>query len=221
MKRVASSVVSGVMAAMLTSGAWAQSAVRYYEVTITNAARGESFTPLLVSTHGARSHLFQVGHAPRPELAALAEGGDTVPMANLLTSGSKTVSTATSMGLLAPGKSVTVKVAAKPGADRLSVAAMLIPTNDAFVALNAIKLPTGWGKVVHWAPAYDAGSEPNDELCVSIPGPACGGAGGSPEASGEGFVHVHAGIHGIGDLSAAEYDWRNPVAEISIRRVTW
>jgi hypothetical protein len=46
----------------------------------------------------------------------------------------------------------------------------------------------------------------------------CGGEGGSPGV-GEGYVHIHTGIHGIGDLlTAAMYDWRNPVAEITIRR---
>jgi hypothetical protein len=30
---------------------------------------------------------------------------------------------------------------------------------------------------------------------------------------------VHAGIHGVGDLQASEYDWRNPVAYVSVRRM--
>ena len=57
--------------------------------------------------------------------------------------------------------------------------------------------------------------------CANIPGPACGGAGPSPDAAegDEGYVHIHPGIHGIGDLDASEYDWRNPVAVIKIRRV--
>jgi len=36
---------------------------------------------------------------------------------------------------------------------------------------------------------------------------------------GEGFVHVHSGIQGIADLDAARYDWRNPIAKISVKRV--
>jgi hypothetical protein len=68
--------------------------------------------------------------------------------------------------------------------------------------------------------AYDAGSEVNDELCASIPGPDCGGAGaGSPVGGEEGYVHVHTGIHGIGDLDPSERDWRNPVAMITVTRV--
>ena len=32
----------------------------------------------------------------------------------------------------------------------------------------------------------------------------------------EGFVHIHSGIHGTGDLSPAEWDWQNPVVEIAV-----
>ena len=52
---------------------------------------------------------------------------------------------------------------------------------------------------------------------MNIPGPTCGVDGGSPE--GEGFVHVSGGIHGIGDLAPAEYDWRNPVATVTVTRM--
>ncbi|MCH6583458.1 MAG: hypothetical protein E2O37_00035 [Proteobacteria bacterium] len=71
-----------------------------------------------------------------------------------------------------------------------------------------------------YSPAYDAGSETNDESCANIPGPpdGCTGAGVSPDDDGEGYVHIHAGIHGISDLIAADRDWRNPVARITIRR---
>jgi hypothetical protein len=32
-------------------------------------------------------------------------------------------------------------------------------------------------------------------------------------------VHIHAGMHGIGDLDASVRDWRNPVAQVTIRRI--
>ena len=101
---------------------------------------------------------------------------------------------------------------------------MLIPTNDAFVALNGVPLPRGYDKVTMTAVAYDSGSERNDELCASIPGPLfieCGGSGGgaAPAGGEEGYVHIHAGIHGVGNLQAAQRDWRNPVALITVRRL--
>ena len=57
----------------------------------------------------------------------------------------------------------------------------------------------------------------NNELCAYIPGPACPeDSGNLPTESGEGFIHVHRGFHGVGELSEANYDWRNPVAEVFI-----
>ncbi len=70
---------------------------------------------------------------------------------------------------------------------------------------------------VYLADAYDAGSETNDELSSTVAG--LGGEGYSPNDSGEGFVHIHGGVHGVGDLVPAAMDWRNPVAKIVIERV--
>ena len=96
---------------------------------------------------------------------------------------------------------------------------MLLPTNDAFFAAQSISLP--WHKKfkTFYFKAYDAGSETNDELCVSIPGPQCGGEPFSPNDSGEGYIYVHSGIHGIGDLNASQYTWMNPVVKITITRL--
>ncbi len=187
-----------------------------FEVTITNVTSGQTFTPILVASHKRGVRLFELGDMASDELATLAEGGDVAPLAALLAADPKVIDTADSGGLLGPGDSVTVVVDAH-GASRVSVAAMLIPTNDAFFALNGVKAPKHSKTVV--SPAYDAGSEDNDEDCGNIPGPVCMGMGGSPGVGGEDYVHIHAGIHGIGDLAADDFDWRNPVAQITIRRV--
>ncbi|MGD8418879.1 MAG: spondin domain-containing protein [Gammaproteobacteria bacterium] len=122
-------------------------------------------------------------------------------------------------GLLGPGESVTVIVNATHGAGYISLASMMLPTNDGFIALDSVR--AGKRHSVYYSPGYDAGSEANDEWCANIPGPTCKGVGPSPGTNfgDEGHVHVHRGIHGVGDLDAAIYDWRNPVAKISIVRV--
>ncbi len=130
----------------------------------------------------------------------------------------------TSGGLTNPGASTTLTVKTGAGFDHISVAAMLIPTNDGFFAINGVEGPEGSATLVLYSPAYDSGTERNDELCASIPGPfftECGGpgGGGSPSGGEEGYVHIHAGIHGIGNLNAAMRDWRNPVAQVTIRRI--
>jgi len=215
MSTVGITLVTGLL---MGTQALADGPSRSFSVTITNLTRGQSFTPILVASHKAAVKLFTPGNPASPELAALAEGGNTVPLAMLLMGMGDVLDVADSGGLLLPGASVTVTVETKGKFNHVSVASMLIPTNDAFFALNGIKGASGKKTVVVMASAWDAGSEPNDELCANIPGPVCDGVGGSPGAGGEGFVHIHAGIHGIGDLAGAERDWRNPVARITISR---
>ncbi len=195
-----------------------------YEVTVTNLTRGQQFTPILVATHKEGVRLFTLGQQATPELQILAEEGNTGPLTALLEGLGEVREVNTSPGLLNPGASVTITVRGGGGFDHVSVGAMLIPTNDAFFALNGVEGPKGNKALTFFSPAYDAGSEVNDELCASIPGPffaECGGPGGGAQVAGgeEGYVHIHAGIHGIGNLNAAQRDWRNPVAMITIRRV--
>jgi hypothetical protein len=195
----------------------------HYEVVITNLTRGQQFTPVLLATHKAGVRMFEPGAAASPALVALAENGDTAPMAALLRAQPGTGAVMSGNSLTGPGQSVTFTIDARSGFNQISLAAMLIPTNDAFVALDSVPLPHGSDVLSVTARAYDAGSERNDELCASIPGPnfvECGGPGsGGAPGGGEGFVHVHAGIHGVGNLQPAVRDWRNPVAGITVRRV--
>ena len=122
-------------------------------------------------------------------------------------------------GPILPGETATVRVSGDPWwFNRLSIAGMLVITNDAFYGLNGAKLPR-YGSASFSSPGYDAGSEANNERCAFIPGPPCNNPGVRDTANAEGYVHIHAGIHGIGDLDASVYDWRNGVASIRVRRV--
>ncbi len=209
--------ISGLAAVMLLAAqpALAEQFGKKFEVTITNITSGQTFTPLLVVSHSPRINLFELGEPATDELAIVAEAGDVGPLAALLSGlHGKVLATADSGGLLAPGESVTVEIPAGGRFDRISVVGMLIPTNDTFVALDSERIKY-WEKA-YLVPAYDSGSEYNDELCANIPGPVCGGEGYS-DAGGEGYVHISRGISGIADLEPANYDWRNPVAEITIR----
>ncbi len=189
-----------------------------YEVQVTNVTSGVYFTPTLAVTHVPGVRMFTLGAPASPELAALAESGDIAPLRSLLESLGRDVSaTAATGALLAPGQSTSITIRGRPSQDRLSLAAMLLPTNDGFYAIDAVPLPAQ-GSQTFTALAHDAGSEFNDELCSNIPGPQCGGSGLSAE-DGEGYVHVHPGTHGMADLSRAAYDWRNPVALITVKRI--
>lgn len=101
----------------------------------------------------------------------------------------------------------------------VTIATMLINTNDGFTAINGLNLnPDDICNSIVTVPAYDAGTEENNELCASIPGPACDASSGNvASGNGEGFVFVHRGFFGIGDeLLQSGYDWRNPVMMVEV-----
>ncbi|OED39958.1 hypothetical protein AB833_13150 [Chromatiales bacterium (ex Bugula neritina AB1)] len=207
---------------VLASVADASNYNRKYQVTVTNITPAIAFTPILAATHNSSVALFQLGSMASDELGALAEGGATDPLEGELSGAHGVAETTTTSGLLMGGETVEFEISTSRRMGKFSMAAMLLPTNDAFVALDGVRLPNR-GRKTYYAHAYDAGSEINDQLCANIPGPQCGGAGdGSFTAvDGEGFVHMSNGIHEQGDIpgGSARYDWRGAVAEITIRRI--
>ena len=206
-----------VLVVLLWSAAGQAAESRMYEITITNITKGQTFTPVLAATHRGSIRLFELGDPAIEELADLAESGATGPYeAYLLGMPDKVDDVVATGGLLGPGESVTIMIESDRGFRRFSLAAMLIPTNDTFFAINNGRLPHH--SRVFYAITYDSGSEVNDETCASIPGPFCGGEGAAA-ADGEGFVHVANGIAGIDDLGPETFDWRGPVARVAIRRM--
>lgn len=196
-----------------------------YEITVTNLTRGQQFTPILAVSHSPNVSLFQLGQPASGELAILAEEGNVAPLTAALRANSGVLEVVNGNGLTQPGGTTTLTVSGRggTGSSRISVAAMLIPTNDTFFAVNGVTLPRTGETLAFTVPAYDSGTERNDELCASIPGPnfaECGGSGGggAPAGGEEGFVHISSGIHGVGDFKPAARDWRNPVARVTIRR---
>jgi len=204
--------------------------MRRYEVSITNTTKGQTFTPQLVTTHTKAISLFTLGEPASMALELLAEGGDTAPLtADIQSMPAKVGEVVTVPGLLEPGQTTIFEINGNNKHHFLSIAAMLLPTNDTFVGLSSVKLPKE-ETVSYFALAYDAGTEKNDQNCAHIPGPHCGGAG-EPHSMmsnmDEGFVYIGNGFHDLGDmdaegnviLSPVMYDWNNAVALVTIKRI--
>ena len=192
--------------------------IRRYAITVTNLTRGQILTPPVVISHNQDFSLFTPGAPASSELATLAEDGMTGPLVGLLGTLPAVYDSSVSPGPVLPGHSVTVEITTSGRFNAISAAGMLATTNDGFFAVQGIMAPRRDG-VTAEAEAYDAGSEANTESCAFIPGPPCGHPGVRDTAGAEGYVHIHAGIHGIGDLTPAMHDWRNPVAHVTIRRI--
>jgi hypothetical protein len=185
-------------------------------VTIKNLTRGQIFSPPLVVSHAPGFRLFETGEPASYELSRLAEDGNPTGLIDLIEDSPDVLDYSVSEGPVLPGQSVTIEVPANLRFNRISLAGMLVTTNDGFVAVRNKGIPFGKKSTTFEAIAYDAGSEANSEDCSFIPGPPCGNGGVHDPADAEGFVHIHAGIHGIGDLLPERDDWKNPVAEITL-----
>jgi len=130
---------------LLSVTAFADGGARDYEVTITNITQAQIFAPVAVATHNSHFSLFTPGAAALPELATLAESGNPGPLLELLDGmPGYVLDTNHSGGVLLPGDSVTVMISGSNHYDRLSLAAMLVSSNDAFAGLSSMALPKRW-----------------------------------------------------------------------------
>eukprot|EP00903_Cladosiphon_okamuranus_P004405 g4403.t1 len=144
----------------------------------------------------------------------MAEGGDISGLTSDLDGLSATVVTNPAGGLLGPGDSTTadLNTDAAPDNTNLSIVSMILPSNDGFIGLNSLSVPTDPGTYTFNINAYDAGTEGNDEIVGSgapgeagypAPGPvgdASGTGGTGLTAESEGFIHIHRNV--IGDTDA-------------------
>lgn len=202
---------------------------------ITNLTNGIYYTPLLLATHPASTHLFQSGTAASANLRAMAEGGNIAGLITEMQAVSADISDNPAAGLLAPGMSTTGTFPKNGKNTHLSVVAMLVPTNDGFVGLDALEIPKAKGVYTYFLNAYDAGTEANNEVIngggatgvLGIPGDPGGnsGTGGVGVTSTEKnmTVHIHRGVlgdmdatGGTSDLTSTIHRWLNPIAKLVI-----
>jgi len=206
------------------------------DITVTNLSQGLYFTPILTAAHTSDSSIFSVASAASSELQAMAEGGDISGLVSMLSNANANASENPASGLLAPAMSTSYMISNDSDNTKLSLTAMILPSNDGFVGLDSWTIPTEAGTYTIMLNAYDAGTEANDELLIDgggAPGTAgipaapggSGGSGGSGVTDSETnmMVHIHRGTLGDDDAMAGKSDldnrvhrWLNPVAKLTV-----
>ena len=225
-----------------------------YVVTMTNLTSGQPMSPPMAATHEDAGVVWSLGQKASFALKEIAENGNNAPMyydlqqarqAGSVYDLAQGVSTQlfpspiVPAGRAGPGagktpfpQSVTFRIRGNPENDRLSVASMLVCTNDGFTGVNGLALPKAKGKSVTVSlQAYETGTELNNQLLENMMPPCQGliGVRSSTLASGEavsrpallenGTIGMHAGLTaGVGDL-APIHAWRGTVGEITVTRV--
>jgi hypothetical protein len=206
---------------ILGGAASAGGGMRIYRITLVDLTAGQPLSPPVFATHDDDVHMFRVGRRASDQLAAIAQAGDPAPMAALLGANSEVTDF---------NDSVVVEINAKPG-DRLSLATMLICTNDGFTGLDSVWLPAG-GSKVYTLNGYDAGREWNTERSRDLVDP-CSGLNpghelpGDPDGNRDAEVENdparrikhHPGIRGDRELDAGFHGWTDPVAIVVVTRV--
>ena len=219
------------LAMMVGTGAYAAD----WDVTVTNLTNGNHFTPLLVTAHASTSDLFSVGATATASLQAMAECGDVDGLVSDVGGVEGDTIKDPASGFLAPGTSTTAMLTTSD--THLSIVSMILPSNDGFIGLDSLEVPTAMGTYTYYINGYDAGTEANTELkdtatsCAinqaGYPGAPSGseGSGGSGAVAADtnSMVHVHRGVlgdsdstGGISDLDSTVHRWQNPIAKVTV-----
>ncbi len=211
-----------------------------YDVTIEDLTGTQPFTPAVVATHRSDVQLFATGEAASPSIQNVAENGAVPGLVQWWNDNPEASHVAVAFGAgehppIMPGESSTITIVADRGADHLSVASMLICTNDGFTGVAGLALPAAIGETAtHAARAYDAGTEMNTEdfadlvpPCQGLRGVSSDDAGtgvSNPDLAEGGVISHHMGVDGdlpTSDLTVEAHGWdaEAPVVKITVTRI--
>jgi hypothetical protein len=198
-----------------------------YEITLLNLTNSQPLSPLFAHLNTG-SGLWQAGEKASMGLEYLAEGGDTSVIMTEAMDDMYHVAYQTGTGAIMPGMSETVTVMGDfmTGEQAyLSLASMLVNTNDAFTGVEMLPL-SDLNVDEHtqlYIPAWDAGTEMNSAMMGTMPGPADHGVGFNMDRDDVDFIHVHPGILSSYELTDSvlknEHKFDNPVARLTVKRV--
>ncbi len=162
-------------------------------VRVQNLTAGQPFGSTVVIVHNSNFRLFENGQAASDGLRQLAEDAFTDPIM-IEAEANPDVLQVFVGSSVPPLQSDQVEIEFTPEFNQVSVAQMLVNTNDAFYAARNINIPAT-GSTLARVPAYDAGTEVDDENCLNVPGPACvgGNRGQNPQS---GVVYISNGVFG-------------------------
>ena len=214
--------------ASASSGHYDSEPIGTFRVTVENLTENQTLTPAVVAAHERGFRLFR-NHRPASNgIQQLAEnGGVPVLLDELNGSAGVYAAVATEGGPIAPGASASTLITTVGDANRISVAAMLICTNDGFAGVNGVRVSQRTQQTARNGQAYDAGTEINTQLfedlvppCSQMAGvPDTGTGMSNPALAEDGVIRRHRGISEAGDLSPAANGWHGPVIKVTIERV--
>ncbi|PMH40858.1 hypothetical protein BCU68_15930 [Vibrio sp. 10N.286.49.B3] len=198
-----------------------------FTIEVKNVTANQPLSPLAILLHDDSFSLFTVGDAASTELEQLAESGDNSSLLELKATESQIYDSISGSGVILPSQSDKVTITADPyQSSHLSVATMLVNTNDGFLGESGILIQgfdIGDQQTVMMN-VWDAGSEMNSETQSTIPGPAGGGEGFNAQRDDSDKVSFHPGVISQDDglttsILNSTHRFLNPGAALVITRI--
>lgn len=200
-----------------------------FEVTVVNLTNNQPLSPVALAAHSGAFRVFGIGSPASAGLEVLAEDGANSDFLTEARASNGVFTGLSGSGPIGPGgsESLTFSVPEDSASTLfVSLATMLVNTNDAFSGTNATDISgmeIGDSRMVRGI-AYDAGTEADTEAAGTMPGPAVGGEGfnaGRDDDADQ--VTMHGGVLSNQDglatsVLTSQERFDNPVIQISIMR---
>jgi Ca2+-binding RTX toxin-like protein len=181
-------------------------------VTVENVTTNQPLTPPVVALHDADTiRLYEAGQAASEGIEAIAENGMNAPLLDALGAAAADVVSAfgeagptAGTPVIFPGGTGSVDLVVTDPTHSLSLASMVICTNDGFTGLNSVAVPPAGESVTLDAIVYDAGTETNIEDGDYWVPPCTGGSNQTDDEGG--VIAAHPGQTGgviIDDFAGA------------------
>lgn len=195
--------------------------VKMFSVQAINLTNNQPLSPIAVILH-TDGAFWELNQSASVALEMMAEAGDN----SQLLAESNVIVGQSGNGVLMPGNDETITIETTETGDLyLSIASMLVNTNDAFTGLSRVSVTNlQVNESIHRrVGVYDSGTEANSEADGTIPGPANGGEGFNSVRDDVDFVAMHSGVISVDDgLSTSilneSHRFDNPAMSILITR---
>lgn len=214
-----------------------------FTVKVTNLTYSQPMSPVAIVAHEPGFLSFEGAETASLGVEQLAEGGDNSMFLSEAQAATQFLDSVSGPGIpprMTSAESTLIVPILDVDNLRITVATMLVDTNDAFAGFSGKDISNfavGDSKTFI-APAWDSGTEANTETAATMPGPAAQGAGGGGAAAGfdaardDRFdkVHIHRGVttsanatdpsmEGLSTSILTEADrFDNPTARVVITR---
>ncbi len=196
-----------------------------YEITVTNLSNNQPLSALAALLHDGDYKAWSLGTSASSGLEYLAEGGDNSTF--ISNDAAMLMDSNSGSAPVGPGASDTLTLTSDSAAVlNITLASMLVNTNDAFTGMTGldVSMLTVGDTMKHYLPIYDAGTEANDELAGTIPGPADGGTGYNASRDDVDYVARHPGVVSKDDgYSSSVLDgshrFDGPIAKLVVKRL--